>query len=328
MMNFRGLTRRSLLTTVALGALAGTTAGVFAQTSYPDRPIRIIVPFTAGGAVDTMARIVAEKLADVWTQTVIVENRVGASGNIGAEAVARAEPDGYTLLIAPPGPIAINQHLFAGLRFDPAAFVPVTIIAGAPNVLVTRPGLAVNLSELIALAKSQPGKLTYGSPGKGSTPHLSAELLKSLAGIEMTHVPYKSVPETIKDVVSGQIDLTFGTQVDALALIQSGRIKALGVGGTARSPLLSDVPTISETLPGFVSTVWYGAVAPPKTPAPIVEKLSEAMSKALRESESMAKVQALQSTPILNSPAEASAFIAAESERWRRAIVAAGLKPE
>ena len=328
MMNVRGLTRRSLLATMGLGTLAAIPVGAFAQTSYPDRPIRIIVPFAAGGAVDVMARIVAEKLSEAWKQPVIVDNRAGASGNVGAEAVARAEPDGYTLLIAPPGPIAINQHLFAGLRFDPATFVPVTIIAGGPNILVTRPGLAANVAELIALAKAQPGKLTYGSPGKGSTPHLSAELLKSLSGIEMTHVPYKSVPEAMRDVVSGQVDLTFGTQVDAFALIQSGRLQALGTGGTARSPLLSNVPTIAETLPGFVSTVWYGAVAPPRTPAQIVEKLSTTVSTLLRESGSMARVQALQSTPILNSPAEASVFIAAESERWRRAILAAGLKPE
>jgi len=223
MMSFRGLTRRSLLATVGLGALASTPVGAFAQTSYPERPIRIIVPFAAGGAVDIIARVVADKLTEAWKQPVIVDNRAGASGNIGAEAVARAEPDGYTLLISPPGPIAINQHLFSGLRFDPAAFVPVTIIAGAPNILVTRPGLAANLPELIALARSQPGKLTYGSPGKGSTPHLSAELLKSLSGIEMTHVPYKSVPDAMRDVMSGQVELTFGTQVDALALIQSGR---------------------------------------------------------------------------------------------------------
>jgi tripartite-type tricarboxylate transporter receptor subunit TctC len=324
----KALTRRSLLATVALGTLASIPAAGFAQASYPDRPIRIIVPFAAGGAVDVMARIFAEKLSDSWKQPVIVENRVGASGNIGAEVVARAEPDGYTLLISPPGPIAINQHLFANLRFDPAAFVPITIIAGAPNILVARPGLVASVPELIALARSQPGKLTYGSPGKGSTPHLSAEMLRSLAGLEMAHVPYKSVPDALKDVVSGHIDLSFGTLIDSLALIQSGRLQALGVGGTARSPLLSDVPTISETLPGFVSTAWYGAVAPPKTPPQIVEKLSGAVSKVLRESEAMARLQALQSTPILNSPTEASVFIAVESERWRKVVAAAGMKPE
>jgi tripartite-type tricarboxylate transporter receptor subunit TctC len=276
-----------------------------------------------------MARIIAEKLTSTWNQPFIVENRVGASGNIGAEAVARAEPDGHTLLITPPGPLAINQYLFANLRFDPATFVPITIIARAPNILVARPGLAAtNLSELIALAKSQPGKLIYGSPGKGSTPHLSAEMLKSLAGIEMTHAPYKSVPEAVRDVVAGNIDLTFGTLVDSLALIQSGRLKALGVGGITRSPLLGDVPTVGETLPGFVSTVWYAVAAPTKTPPHIVDKLSSAIAITLRESESMAKLQSLQSTAVLNTPLEASAFISEESQRWRKVIAAAGLKPE
>jgi tripartite-type tricarboxylate transporter receptor subunit TctC len=308
--------------------LSNSLTNAYARAPYPDRPIRIIVPFAASGAVDVVARVIAEKLSDSWKQSVIVENRVGASGNIGAEAAARAEPDGYTLLISPPGPIAINQYLFAGLRYDPLAFRPITIIAGAPNVLVAKPGLVANFPELITLAKSRPGTLTYGSPGKGSTPHLSAEMLRSLGGIDMVHVPYRSVPDALKDVVAGHIDLTFGTQVDALPLVRAGRLQALGVGGIARSPLLSDVPAIGEALPGFVSTVWYAAVAPPKTPAHIVEKLSAAVAKNLRESEAMAKLQALQTTPILNSPTEASLFIAAESERWRKVVAAAGIKPD
>jgi len=318
------IARRTLLATLAALALAGPAAA----QNYPARVIKLVVPYTPGSPNDVMARLLTQHLQPRLGQPIVVDNKPGGGTVIGTKAAAAAEPDGYTLLISPPGPIAINQHLFSGLRFDPAAFVPVTIIAGAPNILVTRPGLAANLPELIALARSQPGKLTYGSPGKGSTPHLSAELLKSLSGIEMTHVPYKSVPDAMRDVMSGQVELTFGTQVDALALIQSGRLKALGTGGTTRSPLLSDVPAISETLPGFVSTVWYAAVAPPKTPNQIVEKLSAAMSEVLRGSESMAKLQTLQSTPVLNSPVEASGFIAAESERWRKVIVAAGLKPE
>lgn len=322
------LVRISLIAAMVLGAAMAAPSRTNAQVQYPDRPVRIIVPFAPGGAVDVMARILAEKLTHTWNQPVIVENRAGASGNIGAEAAARAEPDGHTLFVTPPGPIAINQHLFTNLRFDPTAFVPITIIAGAPNILVVRPGLAASVPELIALARSKPGKLSYGSPGVGSTPHLSAEMLKSLAGIDMEHVPYRSVPDAIKDVVAGNTDLTFGTLVDSLSLIQAGRLRALGVGGTTRSPLLGDVPTVSETLPGFESTVWYAALAPSGTPFHIVEKLSETMARILRESESMAKLQALQSTLILNTPSEASTFIAAERDRWRKAIAAAGLKPE
>jgi len=321
--------RNTLLAAAGMGLLLAAPTTAIGESQYPDRPIKIIVPFAAGGAVDTMARIVADKLTSEWKQPVVVENRAGASGNVGAEAVAKAEPDGYTLLISPPPPLAINQHLFANLRFDPTAFVPITVIAGAPNVLLARPGLAADsVPALIALGKSQPGKLTYGSAGRGSTPHLSAEMLKSLAGIDMAHVAYKSVPQAVNDVVSGSIDLTFGTLVDSLGLIQSGRLKALGVGSAQRSPALSDVPTLAETLPGYLSTTWYSAVAPPKTPPAVVGKLSAAIAKALREAEAFEKLERLQATPILNSPSEASAFIAADSERWRKVIIAAGLKPD
>jgi tripartite-type tricarboxylate transporter receptor subunit TctC len=323
------LRRGALCAAAGIGLLLAAPTTVIGESQYPDRPIKIIVPFAAGGAVDAMARIVADRLTSEWKQPVVVDNRVGASGNVGAEAVARAEPDGYTLLISPPPPLAINQHLFANLRFDPAAFVPITVIAGAPNVLLARPGLAASsVTELITLAKSQPGKLNYGSAGRGSTPHLSVEMLKSHAGIDMAHVAYRSVPQAVNDVVSGSIDITFGTLVDSLGLIQTGRLKALGVGGAKRTAVLSDVPALAETLPGYLSTTWYAAVAPPKTPPAIVGKLSAAIAKALRESEAFARLERLQATPILNSPAEASAFIAADSERWRKVIVAAGLKPE
>jgi tripartite-type tricarboxylate transporter receptor subunit TctC len=321
--------REALLAAAGIGLLLAAPAAVFAESQYPDRPIKIIVPFAAGGAVDTMARIVADKLTSEWKQPVIVENRVGASGNVGAEAVAKAEPDGYTLLISPPSPLAINQHLFTNLRFDPAAFVAITVIAGAPNVLLARADLPVSsVSELITLAKSQPGKFTYGSAGRGSTPHLSVEMLKSLAGIEMAHVAYKSVPQAVNDVVGGNIDITFGTLVDSLGLVQSGRLKALGVGSAKRAAVLSDVPALAETLPGYLSMTWYAVVAPPKTPAHIVGKLSTAIAKALRESEAFVRLESLHTTPILNAPSEASAFMAADSERWRKVIIAAGLKPE
>jgi tripartite-type tricarboxylate transporter receptor subunit TctC len=328
-MSLETLWHKRFITTASIGLLLLPTTSAIGQGQYPDRSIRIIVPFAAGGAVDVMARIIGEKLASTWGQPVIVENRVGASGNVGAEVVARAEPDGYTLLISPPPPLAINQHLFSNLRFDPAAFVPITIIAGAPNVLLARPGLAAsNVPELIALAKSQPGKLTYGSAGRGSTPHLSAEMLKSLGGIEMAHVTYKSVPQAINDVVGGSIDLTFGTLVDSIGLIQSGQLKALGIGGVARTSSLANVPSVAETFPGYLSMTWYAVVAPPNTSSQIVEKLSVTIAKVLKESGAMAKLESLQSTPILNSPLEASTFIATDSERWRKVIAAAGLMPE
>ena len=321
--------REILLATASIGLLLAAPTTAIGQDQYPDRLIKIIVPFPAGSTPDTLARIVADKLQSKWSKPVIVENRPGATGNIGAEAVAKAEPDGYTLLVAPPPPLAVNQHLFDNLRFDPAAFVPITVIAAAPNVLVARPGLAVgSVQELIALAKSQPGKLTYGSTGRGSTMHLSAEMLKSLAGIDMVHVAYKSLPQYLNDMLGGSIDLAFANLIEAFPLVESGRLKALGVGSAKRSALLSNVPALAETIPGFVSTTWFAMAAPPKTPPQIVQKLSSAIAGALREPDSMARLQNLKATPILNSPSEAAAFIAEESERWRKVIVAAGIKPE
>ncbi|MDP1583270.1 MAG: tripartite tricarboxylate transporter substrate binding protein [Bradyrhizobium sp.] len=300
-----------------------------AQQAYPDRPIKIIVPFPAGGALDTLARVVAYKLSSRWDKPVVVENRPGATGNIGAEAVAKAEPDGYTLLVAPPPPLAVNQYLFDNLRFDPSAFVPVTVIASAPNVLVGRTGLrAGSLRELIALAKAEPGTLTYGSTGKGGTPHLSAEILKSLAGIDLLHVAYKNPPQIMNDMLGGSVDLTFANLIDAMPLIEAGKLKAFAVGSATRSPLLPSVPALVETLPGFVSTTWYAMAAPPKTPHWIAEKLHSAIAAALREPETMAKLQALKAVPVLNTPLEAAAFITEDSARWRKVIVAAGIKAD
>jgi tripartite-type tricarboxylate transporter receptor subunit TctC len=320
-------------TTKAVLGLAGTClflatpAAATGQDQYPERLIKIIVPFPAGGTPDTMARIVADKLQSKWGKPVVVENRPGATGNIGAEAVAKAEPDGHTLIVAPPPPFAVNQHLFGNLRFDPSAFVPITVIAASPNVLLARPGLAVgSLQELIALAKSKPGKLTYGSTGKGSTMHLSAEMLRSRAGIDLVHVPYKSLPQYLNDILGGSIDLGFGNVIEAFPQIESGRLKALAVGSAERSPLLRDVPALAETMPGFLSTTWFAVAAPPRTPPQIAQKLSSAIAVALREPDAAAKLQKLKATPVLNSPAEAAAFFRAESERWRKVIVAAGIK--
>lgn len=321
---------RTIVSAVVIASCcAAAPTPAVAQEHYPERLIKIIVPFQAGGALDTLARIVADRLSARWGKPVVVENRPGASGNIGAEAVANANPDGYTLLIAPPPPLAVNQHLFDNLRFDASAFVAVTVVASAPNVLVARPALpAGSLSELIALAKAQPGKLNYGSTGKGGTPHLSAEMLKSLAGIDIVHVAYKNPPQILNDMLGGSIDLTFANLIDVLPLIESGKVKALAVGGAHPSPLLPDVPVLATTLPGFISTTWYAVAAPPKTPPEVAEKLSSGIAAALKEPETMARLQALKATLVLSSPSEAAAFIAEESARWRRIILSAGIKPE
>jgi len=298
------------------------------QDQYPDRLIKIIVPDPAGSPQDTLARIVADKLQSKWGKPVIVENRSGASTNIGAEAVAKAEPDGYTLIVAPPVTFSVSQHLFSNLRHDPAAFVPITVIATTPNILVVRPGLpAGSLQELIALAKSQPGKLTYASPGRGSLLHLAAEMLKAHAGIDMVHVPYRG-GGFINDMLGGRIDVAFAPLTSASQWLESGQLRALAVGSATRSELLSNVPALAETIPGFTSTAWFAMAAPSKTSPQIAEKLSSAIRAALREPDALAKLQNLKATPILNSPSEAAAFFREESERWRKVIVSAGIKPD
>lgn len=321
--------REMMCATAAIGLLLAAPTTAIAQDRYPDRPIKIVVPFPAGGAADTLARIVADRLASKWSKPVLVENRPGGSGNVGAETVAKAEPDGHTLLATPPPPLTANQYLFANLRFDPEALVPITVIAAVPNVLVARPGLtASSVPELIRIAKSEPGKLTYGSTGIGGTPHLSAEMLKSAAGIDILHVPYKNPPQILNDMLGGNVDLTFANLIDALPLIESGRLKALGIGSAERSPLLRDVPALAETAPGFLSTTWYAVMAAPNTSPHIVAKLSSAIAETLQEPDTTAKLKRLKATPVLNSPAQAAAFIADERERWRKVIAAAGLKQE
>jgi len=236
-----------------------------AQDNYPNHPVKIIVPTPPGGLADILARLVGEKLTAKWGQVFIVENRRGASGNIGAEAVARAAPDGYMLLVSPPPSLAINQSLFPKLSYDPGTFVPVTVIALVPNVLVVRPAVpASNVKELIALAKTQPGKFNYASTGNGGTPHLTAEQLKSMTGVRIVHIPYTGVPAALTDLMGGQVDMMFINLGDALPHIKSGKLKVLGVASDGRIATLPDVPAVSEALPGFVSVTWYGLVAPRK----------------------------------------------------------------
>jgi tripartite-type tricarboxylate transporter receptor subunit TctC len=315
--------REILLATASICLLLAGPSAAIGQDQYPDRLIKIIVPDIAS-TTDTLARIVADKLQSKWGKPVIVENRPGASTNIGAEAVAKAEPEANARYS--PVTFSVSQHLFSNLRHDPAAFVPITVIATTPNVLVVRPGLpASSVQELIALAKSQPGKLTFGSPGRGTLLHLAAEMLKAHAGIDMVHVPYKG-SGFLNDMLGGRIDLAFATLTSASQHLESGQLRALAVGSATRSALLSNVPALAETIPGFASTAWFAVAAPPKTSPQIAEKLSSAIRAALREPDALAKLQNLKFTPILNSPSEAAAFFREESERWRKVIVSAGIK--
>ena len=313
-------------------AIAAAAFAVAAQgqdiAAYPAKPIRIVVPFPAGGSADLLPRIVGEKLATRFGQSVLVENRAGAAGNIGAEAVFKAEPDGYTLLSAPPPPLVINPSLYAKLAFDPSAFVPVTVIAAIPNVLLVHPKVPVNsVQEIVAYAKANPGKLNYASQGSGSTSHLTAEMFKSMAGVRITHVPYKGTAPALTDLLGGQVDIMFDNLGVSLQHVRSGKLKALAICSEKRVASLPNVPTVAESgLPGFVAVAWFGVVAPPGTPPAIAAKLATAIADVLRMPEVAKRLADLSAEPVGNTPAEMAAFMKDEVERWRRVIVSAGVK--
>jgi tripartite-type tricarboxylate transporter receptor subunit TctC len=304
-------------------------ASVQAQ-EYPTKPIRIIVPYPAGGSADLLPRIFAEKLSAKWRQPVLVENRPGAGGNIGAEFVYKAEPDGYTLFATAPGPLVVNQNLFRKLAFDPAQFVPVTVMAAIPNVFLVNPKVpAKNVDELIAYARANPGKLNYGSQGNGTTSHLTAELFKSTAGgLNIAHVPYKGSAPAMAALLGGEIEIMFDNLGVTLQHVKGGRLRALAVGSEKRVASLPEVPTMSEILSGFSSVAWFGIVAPPKTPAPIAEKLSAAVAEAIRQPDVAGRLAAMSAEPIGGTPAEMAAFMRRDEERWKSVIESAQVKAD
>lgn len=297
---------------------------------YPDasKPIRIIVPFPPGASTDILARIVGGKLAEKWQMSVIVENKAGAGGNIGAAAVAEAPPDGYTLLVTPPSPLVINKSLYSSLSYDPDAFVPITILATVPTVLVVNPKLeaAGDLSNLISLAKQNPGKLNYASQGSGTTSHLTAEMFKERANIELVHVAYKGAAPAISDLLGGHVDLMFANLASALEPIRAGRLKAVGVGSVERNRLLPQVPTVAEVIPGFVSETWIGMVSPAKTPAEVVSTLEDAVTEILQLPDVVAQISGLSADVVGSSTAETAKFMQEERERWSAVIRSADVK--
>jgi tripartite-type tricarboxylate transporter receptor subunit TctC len=307
------------------------TGGALAQdpaAGYPAKPIRIVVPFPAGGSADALPRLLSDKLAAKWGQPVIVENRAGAAGNIGAELVFKAEPDGYTLLSAPPPPLVVNPSLYPNLGFDASQFVPVTVIAAIPNAMLVHPRVAAkSVQEFVAFARANPDKLNYASQGSGTTSHLAAEMFKSMAGgLSITHIPYKGTAPALKDLLAGQVDLMFDNLGVSLPHVRAGKLKVLAVGSEGRFAGLPEVPAMSEVLPGFVSIAWFGVVAPPKTSPAIAAKLSAAIAEALKLPDVRERLANLSAAPIGSTPAETAAFMKQETERYRAIIRSAGVK--
>ncbi len=294
-----------------------------AAATFPDHPVRIVVPFPAGGSNDVVARFLGMKLYEVWGQQVIIDNRPGAGGNIGAEMVARSAPDGYTLLLTAPGPLAVNQSLYPHLPFDPMAdFAPVALVASVQIVLAVNPEVkATNVRELIALAKHSPGQINFGSSGYGSTNHLAGELFKKLAGIDIAHVPYRGAAPAMNDLVSGQIPMLFDNMPAIHPQALAGAIRPLAVAGASRSPLFPELPTMVEAgVPGFEASSWFGLVAPAKTPPEVMKTLTDAVTKVLRDPDLAKKLADVGAEPGSLSGSEFGAYLHAEADKWGKVV--------
>jgi tripartite-type tricarboxylate transporter receptor subunit TctC len=320
--------RRRLVAFLGLAAMA--LCGVAQAQPYPHKPIRIVVPFATGGIADTFARAIGAKLGEAWGQPVVIENRTGAGGNIGADLVAKSPPDGYTLVMGNIGTHAINQFLFKSMPYDTMKdFVPIAHVLDADGLLVVNPEVpAKNVAELIALAKSQPGKLSYASGGMGTTSHLAGELFKSMAGVDMVHVPYKGNSPAITDVMGGQVQMIFATMPTVLPQAQAGRLRPLATIGSARNKSTPQIPAAVETLPGFEVSNWIGLFAPAGTPPEIVARLNAEVQKVMRSPEIEARLEREGAKFVPTTPQSFAAFQKAEAEKWARAIKEAGIKAE
>ncbi len=305
------------------------SVSAFAQ-SYPARPVTLITGFTVGGAVDLIARIYAIELSKALGQQVIVENRPGAGGTVGADFVAKAAPNGYTLLIGGPGPNAIAYSIYPNLPYDSKAFAPVGIISENPNVLAVHPSVPVeSVADLVRLAQSKPGQLRYGTPGNGSGQHLAAELFKMTMRVDLQHIPYRGVPESNNALLSGEIEIALPPIFNAAALAKAGRIKALAVTTPQRSPVMPNLPTMQEAgVSGFDQTVWNALFAPAGTPPAIIRRLNDALAVAIKSPQLLSKLESLGATPAASTPEQLGERVQTEIERWAKVVKATGAKPE
>lgn len=313
---------------ILLVAALAFSAAALAQ-DYPARPVKIVVPYPPASGVDHTARLIAEKLRARWGQAVLVENKSGAAGNIGAEFVAKSIPDGYTLLYVPPGPLVINKSLYAKLAYDPDTFLPVSLVTLSPNVLIVHPKVpAASVQQLIAYAKANPDRLNYASAGNGGTQHLSSELFKAMAGIRITHVPYKGTGPALADLLGGQVDMLMSEIGLILPHILAGRLRVLAVGSATRNPVLPEIPAMSEVLPGFLTVSWNGVVAPGGTPSAIVNRISGAVAEAAKQPDIKKRALELSVEMVGSTPAEMTQFLKQERERWGNVIRVSGATPD
>jgi tripartite-type tricarboxylate transporter receptor subunit TctC len=324
--------RRRLLPLIAAAPILAFGRTAVAQapslSGWPSRVVKLVVPFTPGGGIDGIGRILGARLSEMWGQQVVIENKPGAGGNIASEFVARSAPDGYTMYISAAG-LAVNRYLFASINYDPLAdFAPVTLICLFPNILVVPSSSQVHsVGDLLALARTNPGKVTFASPGHGSSPHMSGELFKYLAKVDLTHVPYRGAAPAFTDVIAGRVDCTFAVMASGLPLVRSGQLRALGVTTAARVAAAPEVPTIAEAgVPGYDTSSWFAFFVPAKTPAEIISKMHADTVAALPEPQIRAKLDALGVVVVGSTPEQLGIHLQAEMERWAPVIKAANIR--
>jgi tripartite-type tricarboxylate transporter receptor subunit TctC len=315
---------------LAIATLQAVLPSSLAAQDYPRHAVKVIVPFAAGGTADLMPRIVFAFLSRKWGQPVVIEDKPGAGGNIGAEAAFNAEPDGYTLLSTPPPPLVINQNLYPRLGFDPSAFVPIAVMGVVPNALVVSPGkvAAATVTDFIAYARLYPGKISSATQGNGATSHLTSAMFQMIAKVQFVHVPYRGTAPALQGLLAGDCDIMFDNLGVSLPLVKNGQLRLLGVATERRMAALPDVPTIAETLPGFSSAAWFGVVAPPRTPRDIVNKISADIAEAIRSPQVRKRFDDLSAEPVGSDPDAMARFMREETARWRAVIKAADVKLE
>ncbi len=320
--------RRDFLSHALAVALPLASHDLAAQTAtaWPSKSIKIVVPNPAGGSADLFPRLIAEALGTKLGQAIVIDNKPGAAGNIAAEYIYNAEPDGYTLMAAPPPPLSINVSLYPKLNYEPAKFTPISILSLVPNALMVHPSVPVNtVQELIQYAKTNPDKLSYASQGNGSTAHLTAELFKQKTGVRMVHVPYKGDAPAMADLLAGHVQIMFGNVAQATAHLRTGKLKLLAVTSSKRQSQLPQIPAMQEVVPGVIAVAWFAMVAPPKTPPAIAQKLSSTIAEILRTPEMVRRFAEVGAEPVGNTPEEMAQWMREDTERWRQVIKNGGV---